>query len=499
MIDLLKTVGQYVRRNSLLPEAETVVVGVSGGADSLCLLHLLRRLAAERGPHLHVAHLNHGLRAVDSDADARFVADLSQSWGTPCSVGQADVRSLTRDSGLSLEEAARQARYGFLAEVAKAQGARTIAVGHNADDQAETVLMHFLRGSGVTGLRGMLPRTRLADYRIAAAQQRESVPDGTETQLWLVRPLLNTRRVEIEAYCAHHGLWPRFDLSNEDVTFFRNRLRHELLPALERYNPEIRNLLAHTAEVMAGDYETLRSALDAAWEQMILASGPDEVQLDLLRWRASSIGLQRAAVREAIYRLRRNLRNINWEHVERAVWLGREGQTGQLATLTAGLVLRVGYRALRIAAEGAQWLPDVPQIAGLLALRTPGVTSIGNGWRVVVQDLNSCELPRDYDTADAWVAWLDAAAVGPNLSLRPRRPGDRFQPQGLCGHSVALHEFMINAKVPRDARAGWPLLAGEYGIAWVCGLRLDERVMVSDATRNVWQVTFEREPIPPSR
>ncbi len=161
MDDLLARVRQYAQRNRLFSPGETVVVGVSGGPDSLCLLHLLRRLAPELRLWLHVAHLHHGLRGAEADADAAFVAELADCWGLPCTVGRADVAALAREAGLSLEEAARQARYRFLAEVADAGGAATLAVGHNADDQAETVLMHFLRGSGAAGLRGMLPRTPL--------------------------------------------------------------------------------------------------------------------------------------------------------------------------------------------------------------------------------------------------------------------------------------------------------------------------------------------------
>jgi tRNA(Ile)-lysidine synthase len=212
MEDLLARVRRYARRYGLLAAGETVVVGVSGGPDSLALLHLLRRLSAELGLSLRVAHLNHGLRGAMADEDASFVASLAASWGLPCTVGQMDVRSTA--AGRSLEEAARQARYRFLAEVAGA-AAGTIAVGHNADDQAETVLMHFLRGTGVAGLRGMLPRTALADYRLG-------IP--AKGQLWLVRPLLGVPRRDIEVYCAKNELEPRFDRSNEDLTFFRNRL-----------------------------------------------------------------------------------------------------------------------------------------------------------------------------------------------------------------------------------------------------------------------------------
>ena len=175
MADLLHQVRRTIRRYDLLRDGMALVVGVSGGPDSLCLLHLLSRLAPEMGLRLHVAHLNHGLRGADADADADFVAEFAAGLGVPCTVGRAEVAELAREAGLSLEEAARQARYRFLADVAADAGADTIAVGHNADDQAETVLMHFLRGSGVAGLRGMLPKTQLGEFRLSGeAGERRS-------------------------------------------------------------------------------------------------------------------------------------------------------------------------------------------------------------------------------------------------------------------------------------------------------------------------------------
>ncbi|PKO20656.1 MAG: tRNA lysidine(34) synthetase TilS, partial [Chloroflexi bacterium HGW-Chloroflexi-1] len=518
MEDLLVAVRRYVQRYALFAPGAAVVVGVSGGPDSLCLLHLLCRLQPELDLRLHVAHLNHGLRGAESDADAAFVVELAAAWAAPCTVGQVDVRALAAAPGISLEEAARLARYRFLAGVALAVGAPLIAVGHNADDQAETVLMHFLRGSGAAGLRGMLPRAPLGEYRLggqrietdkqmmpgeqreggARAQGSNGAQEGhlvtsparcwrgrtpchlvTLPGLWLVRPLLATPRAEIEAYCVEHDLRPRFDRSNEDTTFFRNRLRHELLPILADYNPAIRDVLVRTAEVMAGDHQVLRSALASAWVEVTVPAGPGEVQFDLTGWRALPPGLQRAMVREAIHRLRHTLRNINWAHVERGVWLGRTGDAGQSATLAAGLALQIGYDRLRVADEGRPWATNAPQISAAMSLAAPGITPVGDGWQVQVRLLSRAALPADYDAgADPWGAWLDAEVVGPALALRPRQPGDRFQPHGLDGHSVRLNEFMINARAPRDARAGWPLLVGATGLAWVCGLRVDQRAAV---------------------
>ena len=252
-------------------------------------------------------------------------------------------------------------------------------------------------------------------------------------RLHIVRPLLAISRAEIEAYCAEYRLAPRTDRSNEDTTFFRNRLRHELLPLLATYNPGIRQVLAHTAEVLAGDHEVLRRAVEESWKSLVSGDGGEEVQLSLPAWRALPLGLQRATLREAIHRLRQSVRDINWEHVERAVWLAREGHTGQAATLAAGLELQIGYDSLRVAGEGVPWQVDLPQVSEPLILCAPGVTEIGGGWQVIVQRLRRDEAPVGFVDTDPWTAFLDAEAVGDALILRPRAPGDRSLPAGVGG------------------------------------------------------------------
>jgi tRNA(Ile)-lysidine synthase len=321
-------------------------------------------------------------------------------------------------------------------------------------------------------------------------ESREFVSDSWTARLHLVRPLLTTSRTDIAAYCAEYRLAPRIDRSNEDTTFFRNRLRHELLPLLETYNPGVRQVLAHTAGVLAGDHEVLRQEMERVWTSLVTGEGAEEVRFSLAAWRALPLGLQRATLREAIHRLRRSVRNINWEHIERAVWLAREGHTGQAATLAAGLELQIGYDSLRVAGEGVPWRVDLPQLGEPLTLRAPGVTETGGGWQAIVHRLRRAETPVDFATADPWTAFLDAGAVGDELILRPRAPGDRFCPQGLAGHRVKLNEFMIDAKIARDARSGWPLLVGRAGIAWVCGLRLAEPAALGPDTAEVWHVRF---------
>lgn len=486
MGDLLAPVRLFADRHSLLPDAATVVVGLSGGPDSLCLLHLLKRLAEAKQLHLHVAHLNHGLRGADAAEDAAFAETLAARYGLPFTGERVNAGALALP-GVSQEEAARQARYAFLARVAHHVGAAIIAVGHHADDQAETVLMHFLRGSGVAGLGGMLPRTPLADYRLADAP-------ALPRELWLVRPLLGVTRPEILTYCAQHGLTPRLDASNADVTIYRNRLRHELLPLLESYNPRIRQVLAHTADVMAGEHETLQHVTGEAVTELTLPAPSGEIHYDLVRWRGLVTGVQRATLRAAIAELRCNLRNIDWQHIERALWLASGGATGQSATLTADLALHLRYDRLII---GPATLPPGqggPQITAPVALKAPGVTLLSGGWRVEATLLPRDALPPAFTAnADPWSAFLDAEIVGSAPGLRPRLPGDRFHPHGLAGHSARVNEFMINARVSRENRPTWPLLIGAGGIAWLCGLRLDDAACVRAQTMRVWHVRFFKE------
>ncbi|MGB9889276.1 MAG: tRNA lysidine(34) synthetase TilS, partial [Anaerolineae bacterium] len=355
MPDLLREVQRFIRCHDLLRVGDRVVVGVSGGPDSLCLLHLLLRLQEEYRLQLHVAHLHHGARGEDADADAAFVADRAREWGLPATLAREDVPALARAYKLAFEEAARRVRYAFLAHVAGRVGAAKVAVGHNADDQAETVLMHFLRGAGLAGLRGMRPATPLSEYRLLPQTDRFPLPDRLPV---LIRPLLGIPRAAIEAYCAEQGLTPRFDRSNLDTTYFRNRLRHELLPLLETYNPNIRRRLCHTAEVVAADYELLTQMREWAWGQVVREETDRAIVLDRAGWGAQPLALQRALVREAAYRLRPHLRDVDFVHVEAAVQVARAGTTGARATLPGGLALTVGYDTLTVA--DARYEPPPP-------------------------------------------------------------------------------------------------------------------------------------------
>jgi tRNA(Ile)-lysidine synthase len=473
---------------------------------------------------LHVAHLNHCLRGTEAHEDMLFVALLAMDWGLPCTIEVVDVNAVAADWQLSLEETARQVRYGFLADVAHQVGATAVAVGHHADDQSETVLMHFLRGAGLAGLRGMSPAIDLAGLRVI--HNRPS-PTSPTPSVQLVRPLLAVPRAAIEAYCREQELSPRFDRSNLDTTYFRNRLRHELLPLLETYNPNVRELLRRTASVAAADYELLTAARDEAWPQVVREQNQHLISFDLERWRALPLALQRATLRKGAYSLRPRLRDVDFVHIEQAVDVANSGSTGAQANLPQGLRLTVGYQTLRLTGPGGTpSLPDWPLIWGdeAIPVSLPGRTPLpGRHPSVPTPALHTRTEETgapfawwleagfwqgDRDTAltnpDRWTAYLDAGRLGPHLALQRRRPGDRFQPLGMGGQEVEVTDFMINAKIPRRWREHIPLLvhdrpgSGSKEIAWMCGWRIDERVKLTAGTRQVvrfrWVRPQAREP-----
>jgi tRNA(Ile)-lysidine synthetase-like protein len=513
-MNVLETVRNEIKHTQVLKPGATIVVGVSGGSDSLCLLHVLRHLSDEYDWSLHVAHLNHCLRGSEADEDMVFVALLALDWDLPCTIEAIDVAAVSKKRRVSLEETSRQVRYGFLAGVAQRVGADAVAVAHQADDQSETVLMHLLRGTGLAGLKGMAPKVDMGSLHLIKDGETRA-PLNQRTQL--VRPLLSVPRAEIETYCQNNSLSPRFDRSNLDTSLFRNRLRHELLPLLETYNPNVRTLLRRTAAVAQADHDLVETALEDAWAQTVQEQGEHSISFDLLGWRALPIALQRAAVRHAAYQLRPQLRDVGFVHIEDAVEIANAGSTGAQATLPQGLCLTVGYRTLRFADQDAP--PPIPDWPLLwhdepVPVAVPGQTeplnqqlspravgaSRSSGWVLEAEPWSGKrELVRS--NPDRWTAYVDADRLSPHTALRRRIPGDRFRPLGMQGHEVELADFMVNAKIPRAWREyvplfvnRWPDAGNRDEIVWLVGWRIDERAKVTARTRNTLRLRFFKKP-----
>ena len=462
--------------------AASLVVAVSGGPDSMALLHALLHLRGRLGLSLRGAHLDHGLRGDAGAADAAFAANAFDSAGMPCDVEKADVAAHRAAHRLSLEQAAREVRYAFLARVYREHGADAVALGHTSDDQAETILMHVVRGSGLTGLRGM------------AAYSARRV-EGAEVRF--VRPLLAVTRADTEAYCRALGLRPRMDESNRSPDFTRNRVRAELLPLLEELNPSVRDALLRLSTAAARELSYLDGEVDRLWQDAAEV-GQDRVALDRRTIGRLPTALRAHALRRAVAAVKGDLDGVHLRHADDMMRL-LKGPAGRAIDLPGGLRFHVGYDEAIVARADADLCP-LPRFEGEHALTAMGETRVG-GWRIAVRLVDRPDddaLRRSVDggaggtaggpPADP-IARMSRRAVEGGLVLRTRRPGDRFRPLGAPGHKK-LQDFMVDAKIPASWRDRVPLVVTPRGIAWVVGWRIAEWSRVTPEDRQVVEISL---------
>lgn len=448
-------VGAYVEKHTLIAPDDMVVVAVSGGADSLCLLYVLHRLAPERGWRLHVAHLDHALRPGSPD-DARYVAAQATTLGLPCSVARRDVRALARERGLSMETAAREARYAFLREVAAASGAAEIATGHTRDDQAETLLLHLARGSGLNGLAGMRPRR------------------GN-----LVRPLLESGRAETEACCAELGLAPREDESNRSDVHARNRLRHAVLPLLAEVYPSASANVARTARLLAADLDLIERLAGRALDRAVTSLNEGRATVSVARWAEAEPELRPHMLRLLLVRLRGHATGFDERAYETTLRALAPGAPDTMLSLPKGLAL---VRRGDSATLGPPMPPAVP--LGTYVLPVPGGVATEAG--VLVAEL--ARAPMEWKGVPTNVAYLDPVACGEALHVRAWRAGDRVRPLGLGG-TRKVQDVFTDRKVPPAARSRVPIVEGTRGIAWIAGILVAEPYRVAPyatAVRVTW-------------
>lgn len=480
--DVEGRVRDFIRRHRMLAGARTLLVAVSGGPDSMVLLHLLASLAPSLRVRLRAAHLHHGLRGREADLDLALARGACRALGVPFSSGRADVRGLAARRRLSVEAAAREARYAFLRRCAGRAGAEAVALGHTADDQAETFLMRLLRGAGARGLGGIRPVRADGGLRI-------------------VRPLLRLSRPEILSYARERGVAFREDASNRDPSYTRNRVRGRLIPYLEReFNPSVREALLRSAEVLAREHDFCD--LHAARRYRAVARG----EAGRVRIPARSFAALHPALRAGV--LRRALASlgapaeVRFADAEAVARLCRGGAGGGGVCLPGGVVASREYGALalgrrpRAAAPYAFPLVDgaevdlpafrlrfraavVPRraVRGLRA-RRPGLAAVwgaaGEGWPLVER------------------LSLDALGEGP-LAVRSRRPGDRYRPLG-AGGGRSVKEIMIDGKLPARLRGAVPLVVRGEEIVWLPGHRIADAFKVTPATRRVLELTLEKAP-----
>ncbi|MHB0913199.1 MAG: tRNA lysidine(34) synthetase TilS [Armatimonadota bacterium] len=438
-----------VERFEMLSRGDSVLCAVSGGPDSVAMLHALNSL--DLGISLSVAHLNHGIRP-DSDADAEYVRALAERLGLPFFTEKVDVPRLRRTLRLSEEEAARMARYDFLERAADEAGASRIAVGHTADDQVETVILNLLRGTGVDGLAGMPPvRGRI------------------------VRPLILARRSEVAEYVAAHELSPRTDISNLDTTYTRNRVRHTVLPLLRaEFNPEVDGAILRLSELARDDSAYLKEEAEEFLSEAVVSRTEKTLILNIALLPVQPAVLRRV-LRLAAGAVRGGLANLGFGHVEELLRLLETGRDFRY-DLPGAFVERAG-RELRLHTERPASIP----IEYCRELALPGrteVPEIGSAIEAEVSD----ERVEPVRPAGSPEAVLDAGAVSGKLIVRNWRPGDRVHPLGLVG-TKKVQDIFVDAKIPREGRALVPIIEDGDKILWVAGLVVSEEAKVTESTR----------------
>jgi tRNA(Ile)-lysidine synthase len=477
---MLENIQSILQEQCGLSHEFPVIVGVSGGPDSLCLMSILRKA----GYHAIVAHFNHKLRP-DADADANIVEQTAARLNLASVIESGEVRLYADQEKLSIEEAARTMRYRFLMAQAHRFKAQAVAVGHTADDQVETVLMHFIRGAGLAGLKGMHYRTVIQMF---------------DPQIPIVRPLLDTWREETIVYCAANGFRPRHDPSNASLDFFRNRLRHLLIPTLESYNPRFREVIWRTSRSLTGDYEILAEVLDEAWKRCVVEETVEFVAFDESALSQQPLGLQRNMVRRAMERLHPQDSDVSYATLERAsnfiaaVDGNRRVRTdlsGGVHLLREGTLIYVVANQVTLPIE--RW-PQMPESADTLPLKIPTQIPLSGGWKLNCERWNIASLALEQARAnhDPFQTWLDANGIAEALELRVRQDGDRFEPLGMDGHEMKLSDFFINVKLPHRARDRWPLLCMGETVVWVPGYRPAHSFRVTEATRQALYFSMTR-------
>jgi len=447
---VLAKVFAFVGEHSLFSSGDTVVVAVSGGPDSVALLDILLGLPDLR-LSLVVAHLNHCLRGAESDGDERFVADLAESRGIPFVCERVDVQDLSLRERLSLEDAGRRARYEFFDRVAARYGARSVALAHHADDQAETLLLRLLRGAGVTGLAAMSPRR-----------------DGR-----YVRPLLSLSRQEIEGYLHARGIPSRVDSSNADTAFLRNRIRHELIPHLARFNPEISRRLAVTADLLAADEEVLESVAAEALGRTVREESAGRMTLDVTKLLREMRGVRYRIYRRALALVGGGLMGVSFSHVRQIDDLVHSQKPNLRVVVPGGITVVRAYDVVNFSAGDVEAVCE-----GEFHVEGPGCYPLPGGGELVVEVALP---PDDVPTLPPERACFDLDSAPFPWVVRGFRPGDRIRPLGMTG-TRKVKDLFIDEKVPLGLRRLVPLVFSNGELVWVCGFRTGHTACVTEKT-----------------
>jgi tRNA(Ile)-lysidine synthase len=448
-----------IKKHSMLYSGDGILVGLSGGPDSVCLLYTLNQLKPMFSLRLNALYIDHRMRPSETEEEISFCARLCRELAVPFTSKSVDVKGHAKEHGMNVQEAARNLRYRLLEEHAHECDAVRIALGHTADDQAETVLMRLLRGSGPTGLGGMPPCR------------------GT-----VIRPLIETTREQIEKFLKEEEASFVIDSSNAKKDYFRNSIRLGLLPEIKRVNPDIVNTLTRMAEIFRDEERYFDILVTKSLMKMISRKKENKVELFLSPLEAMDKVIMRRVLRRIIDETR-GLREISFSHIEAIMDLIRNGQSGARIYLPGGIRIIKDYSTLIMTSEP-------PLVLAASTLSVPGETHLKEAGMLVKAGI----LDRSGDLLEGTArdtVFLDADRLSFPLIVRHREKGDFFYPAGF-GKRKKLQDFFVDEKVPRDERDRTPLLVSGEEIACVLGLRCDERFKVGEETKKVLKLELKK-------
>ena len=456
---LISKVRHTIEKYGMIHEGDKVVVGVSGGPDSVFLLHALNELKNEYSLSLIVACLDHGIRGSESRMECEFVESLAKRSNLPFESHSVDVLSIKKKYKISTQQAARNVRYEFFLDIRRKYSAQKVALGHNADDQAETVLMRLLRGAGLKGLSGIPP-----------------VRDGI-----FVRPLIEVQRCDIEEHLKKNNREYIIDSSNKDDIYLRNKIRNSLVLLLtNHYNPRIVRNLVRASEILRKEDEFLDEIASDFFSGSCVRRNDECVTLDISRLMEFPESMQMRVMRKAIELYSGDLQRIGFKHMESMMGIISQKGANRSINLPGGIIAERRYNELMIRRKREEkpfhyLFNEIP--------RTVTLEEIGKkvDFRVMERG-DDFRLP-----TDPCIAFLDLSEIKLPLIIRCFKEGDRFQPLGMKG-TKKLKDFFVDSKIPKSIRRDIPILVFNEMIVWVMGYRIDHRVMVDESTRKILEV-----------
>ena len=460
---MITDVMNTIAKHKLFKFGETIVVGVSGGPDSICLLHVLFTLREKLNLIIHVVHVNHMLRGKESDEEERYVKNFCSKRNIAVFSVSKNVKEMSQKEKISLEEAGRIVRYKELEDYSKKVGATKICTAHNKNDWAETVLLNIIRGSGLSGLKGI------------------SIKAGKT-----VRPLLNIRREDIEAYCEKHSLNPKIDSSNLKDIYTRNKIRLKVIPEIEKNTGvDVVNSLTKMSELLNDDDDFLNAYAKKCYRNFVISKKAGEIILSLDKIKNQHVSIISRILRNALCEILGSVNNIESIHIKDAINIIFTGKTGGEIHLPRNIKVTKSYEHIKIVLQDTKGKKNKKIFNK--KVKVPCDTSIADEnikIKAKVEDANKNIAKYVDNKKESLVQYFDFKKTGEYIDIRNRKVGDVFKPLNFKGKKT-LKNFYIDEKIPRETRSSIPLVAKGKEIIWIVGYGISDRFKITSKTKKI--------------